>query len=341
MSRSTSRCGNGSPLSTCRRDTERGKQRHRTSDAGPADDHDCPPGRSRLGLADLAHQHPRQVGPGEDPDEPRHQDRHEHRGRRDQHRGLVRHAGLVLLGVQRPPELGQLEADDDEGDRLEDVRHHVPDRRGLQSRGVVELSRLRVAQHEPGHDDREESAGVQAFCAEIERERGQQDDGVLEQRVVQLAQQEPQGIAAGQPQHDAAADRDAQDAERVRPGHRRRDGGAQRDAEDRQRGPVVHEALALEDRQRPPGQTQPAADGRRGDRVRRAEDRAERQGDREGEAGDGGLHRDGDRRCREDHEADGQQQHRSTVLADPDVRRVQRLREQQRGQRDARAPAPG
>ena len=196
------------------------------------------------------------------------------------------------MGVERPPELGQLEADDDEGDRLEDVRHHVPDRRGLQPGGVVELRRLRVAQHQAGHDDREESAGVQPFRAEIERERRQQDDRVLEQRVVQLAQQEPQGVAAGQTQHDAAADRDAEYAERVRPGHRRGDGGAQGDPEDRQRRPVVHQALALEDRQRAPAgrpSRLPMADAATASVGPRTAPSV--SGDRQREAGDGGLHR--------------------------------------------------
>ena len=62
---------------------------------------------------------------------------------------------------------------------------------------------------------------------------------------------------------------------------------------------------------------------------------AQRQGDGQGQPGDRRLHRDGNRGGREDDQADRQQQDGPTVLADADVRRVESLREQQRGQSDA------
>ena len=61
---------------------------------------------------------------------------------------------------------------------------------------------------------------------------------------------------------------------RERPGHNRDDCDAQQD----QRGPVVHEALALDDVDQPSRHPEPPSDRSRRDRVGRGDDRAEDEG---------------------------------------------------------------
>ena len=93
-------------------------------------------------------------------------------------------------------------------------------------------------------------------------------------------------------------------------------GGAQRD----QRGGVVEQRLALEDRDDPAGQPDPPADRGGRDRVRRRHDRADRERDRPGDARQ--------QRCTttptpsggEDHQPDRQQQDRPPVGVEVDQR---------------------
>ena len=86
------------------------------------------------------------------------------------------------------------------------------------------------------------------------------------------------------------------DVEGVEAGARRdRERGAQRD----QRGRVVQQRLALEDRGDPARQPDPAADRRGRDRVGRRDDRADREGERPSEVGQEQLDDDGDTDGRE------------------------------------------
>ena len=88
--------------------------------------------------------------------------------------------------------------------------------------------------------------------------------------------------------------------ERAAAGHR------DRDAIDRQRGRVVQEAFALEDRHDPPRHRQPCRDRGGRDFVRRRNDRPERDGDGPRDARDHGVDDRGSRECARHDEADGQ-----------------------------------
>lgn len=117
---------------------------------------------------------------------------------------------------------------------------------------------------------------------------------------------EPAGHAGDDPADEDAADhRDREALGHLADGHRagdRRD----RHAQQHDRGRVVQQRLTLQDRHHPPWQANAPRDGGRGDGVRRADDRAQRersgQRDRQQPVGD---RANGDRRER--HEPDRQQ----------------------------------
>jgi hypothetical protein len=110
--------------------------------------------------------------------------------------------------------------------------------------------------------------------------------------------------------------------------------GSDEHPEQRQRRRVVDQALATEDRHHPARQVQPAADGQRGDGVRRRDHGAQHQARGQRQARDQPRGDDSDDDGGERHQAHGEQPDRPLVGPDPEVGRVERGRVQQRGQHE-------
>jgi hypothetical protein len=100
-----------------------------------------------------------------------------------------------------------------------------------------------------------------------------------------------------------------------------RDDGDDGEAVGDERGAVVDEALALDQRDQPAGKTQSSSDRGSRCRVRGRDDRSEHEGLGPAEAGDHGVGDDRDRQHRGQHEADGEERDRANVRAELPQRR--------------------
>ena len=109
-------------------------------------------------------------------------------------------------------------------------------------------------------------------------------------------------------------------------------GDRERGAERDQRGRVVEQRLALEDRDDPPGQPDPAADRGRRHGVGRCDHGADRQRDRPRDAGQQQVRDQPDAERRERHQPDREQQDRPPVGLEVDQRGALRGGVQQRRQ---------
>jgi hypothetical protein len=73
---------------------------------------------------------------------------------------------------------------------------HRPHGAELQPSGVTEPGRRRVGKDQTRNHHSQEARGFDALCHEVDRERGEQGDGVLDERVVVPIEQPPQSLLA-------------------------------------------------------------------------------------------------------------------------------------------------
>ena len=183
---------------------------------------------------------------------------------------------------------------------------------------------------------------------DVRRERDHQREAAVDHRVGQV----PADLGHDEEEHEAdghaAAGSDAGSPGRPRPVEAAALDDRQRRAQRDQRGGVVEQRLALEDRDDPPGQADPAADRGRGHGVRRCDDGADRERDRPRDPGQQRVRHHADPERRECHEPDREQQDRAPVGPEVDQRGALRGGVQQaaaaartaRPPRRARPPAP-
>jgi len=175
----------------------------------------------------------------------------------------------------------------------------------------------RVPAHVDPHGDRRENPGdpesLGGQVAEVPAEQGNRD---LDRWVVELPPQPADQVADREPDRDPAHDVQHEAAgcgrEREAPGHDRRDGEPVRD----QRGAVVDEALAFDQRDQPAWQAEPQRDRRGRGRVRGRDERAQHEGLWPVEARDHGMGNPRHREHRRQHEPDREQPDRPDVRAE-------------------------
>ena len=166
-----------------------------------------------------------------------------------------------------------------------------------------------AARDEAGRDDRQDARDMEHLLGRrIDAERDQQREDDREDRVVDARDQLPGEPAEREADQDAADRDDHEPGRRIEQRERPAGGGRQGRAQRDQRRRIVHEALALEDGDHPARHPEPLEDGRRGDGVRRRDDRAERERGRPAQIRHQQMRHDRDRGHREQDEADGQQE---------------------------------
>ena len=235
--------------------------------------------------------------------------------------------------ARRGDDGGELQPDQREHDRLQDGVARPPHRLLLQPGGVAALRGL-VAQVEPGDDDREHAGGVRQLADQVHPERHDEPERALDVGVVEPGADQVHHPADRQPDR-RAADRGEQEhpeplEDRDPAARRHRD----EHAEQRQRGGVVDEALAAQDRHEPPRQPEPPPDGQRRHRVRRRHHRAEHERRGQAQPRHHPPRHEPDRHRGEHRQPDREQPDRPQVLADAQEGRLQRRRVQQRRQHD-------
>ena len=147
-----------------------------------------------------------------------------------------------------------------------------PGLRGLQDRRLV-------AEQQAGDHDRDHAGGVDLLGRDVRHERRDERDarcrapGRSTRRAHLADDDEDHAARPARRRRPRPGSRSADVASVATPPAPRRDGGAQRD----QRGRVVEQRLALQDRDDPPRQADPAPDRGRRDGVRRRDDGADRE----------------------------------------------------------------
>jgi hypothetical protein len=139
------------------------------------------------------------------------------------------------------------------------------------------------------------------------------------------------------PDREADGDPAGRAEHELQPGLRQRERAADRadrHAVDHQRSAVVDQALALDDRVQAAREPEPPADLDRGQRVRRRDDRPEREGRRPRQPVDQRVRHDRDRARRRDHEPDRHQGDRAQVVLEVAQAREERGAVEQRRQED-------
>ena len=256
-----------------------------------------------------------QVARREHPQQPEH-DAGGQRGRADPDDPAPRQVALAGALDDR----AGLETDEQEDGVLQDEGDRPP----VQPLGDPRLRRLQdrrlVTQQQAGHDDGDHARRVHLLGGDVRRERDHQGEAAVEHRVGQVPAELGDDEEEDEADHHASAggkhevEADVDDVEPAALGDRQR--GAERD----QRGRVVEQGLALEDRHDPPGQPDPAADRGRRHRVRRCDDGPDRECDRPRDAGQQQVRHQPDPERRERHQPDRQQQDRSPVGLEVDQR---------------------
>ena len=274
----------------------------------------------------VAEDESRQVGEREDPS-----DANQHHRRRDQ--GAVTDQ---LPGAERVDPLDhrrQLEPDEDEQRRVQQEGDDLPDGEVLDARRRRGQPRGQ-ASHVDADGDRSQHAGYpDRLRREVGEVGGEERDRDLDRRVVQTRANPGDDGADRDADGDPAGDRHDELAARLERAEAARDHRGDRELVGHERGAVVDQALALDDRHRPSGHTEAASDRRGGDRVRGGDDRAEHEGFRPAKVerlvSD---HRDDDHR--REHEADRQERDRADGALQLAQRREEGGRVEQRGEQD-------
>ena len=308
------------------RDDERRGERDHAAHPGPRDHRGHLPGRGRVGLADPAEEHPGQVGRREHPDRAG-----QHRHRRDHH-AVEQEVRDV---ARRADHRRELQADQGEDHRLQDRVARPPQHAVLQPGGVAALRRA-VAEVEPGDDHREQPGGVHALGEQVHAERARPAP----------ARSRPAGRRAaagcGAPPSRRPARRRCPRRRRGRTCRPRPSTVTPVPAATARNTRNSVSAVASLIRLSPPrivitrrGRFEPAADGQRGDGVRRRDHRAQHQA--RGQSVRPGINHEATTPTTTAVNAtrpDGEQPDRPLVGPDPEVGRVERGRVQQRGQHE-------
>ncbi|ETB34194.1 hypothetical protein O977_06475 [Mycobacterium avium subsp. paratuberculosis 10-5975] len=202
-------------------------------------------------------------------------------------------------------------ADQQEHHALEQEVDQPPDGAGLQAARPGFHPRRVVADDQPAHHDGQHAGGGQLFGDQIGEKRRGQRDGVGGQHVVPPPAQQAPGVGEHLAHHQAADGRQHELPDR----RRRRERGPARhgdgDRERGQRGRVVEQSLALDQRDDVERQALLAGDGERGHRIGRRHRRAQHHAHRERRAAHEQAERDTDRRSGQQHEDDRQADHRA------------------------------
>ena len=334
---SSSRSGNGAPLSVVSGSVKIAARRDDAAGAGPAEDDDLPAASRPLGggrdpaVVGLA---VARRGPGRssrsvqrlgqvlgEPQPQRPEQQHDADGDRrgdDDGRG-----GVVAEAVD---DGGQLLADQQEDEALEQEVDQPPDGVGLQPARARGPARVVVADDQPGDDDREDAGDVHRLAEQVGDERRRERDRVRRQRVAAQPAQRPDGVGDRHPGRDAA---DGGEQELADGGRGRR---SRRPGPRRSRRARMVSAVASLSRPSPwisvisrGGRPAFRPDGEGGDRVGRRDGGAERDAGGQGRAGDEQREADADHQRGGQDQQHRQADHRAQVAAD---------------RRPARSPAP-
>ena len=253
-----------------RRDGERRGQRDGAAHARPRDDGGEVPVHGGLALADAPRDQPRQVGAGEDP-----QEAYDDDGRRHGRRVADDRAGRQPADAVH--HAGQLQPDEHEERGVEDEDEDLPHREGLDAgRRRDELGRV-PPQVDPRRHGGEDGRDAQRLGRQIGEVRRHQRDRDLGRRVVERlahpgddeADREPDRHADDRVEHEAPAGLGQREAAA--------DHGGDGELVGDERGRVVEQRLALDDRQIAPRRAHARGDGRRRDRVGGRHDGAEHE----------------------------------------------------------------
>ena len=147
-------------------------------------------------------------------------------------------------------------------------------------------ARAAAAEVQAGDHRRDHAGGAELLGREEGGVGRQEGDRDLHRRVLDARPDLRDHPPHRQADRPPAQHRDGEGRERPRTTERAPDRGRDGDSVDRQRGRVVQQALALEERHDPSRYGEPRDDGGRRDRVGRRDDRAERQRDGPWDAGD-------------------------------------------------------
>ncbi|CAM5386804.1 hypothetical protein SGLAM104S_07359 [Streptomyces glaucescens] len=166
----------------------------------------------------------------------------------------------------------------------------------------------------------------------VRRERDQQGERVLQQRLLEAGAQPVDRHHQQQSDADAADRREQEVADPLGPGGALADGRGEGHAVGGDRGGVVRQGFALEDGGDPGGQPHPAGDRRGGDRVRRCHDGTQDQRGGRRQPGHDQIGGPADGHGGEEDVAHREQGHRPQLGAQIEVRAVGGRGVQQRGQ---------
>ena len=238
---------------------------------------------------------------------------------------------LPRPSVQLIEDRPQLQADEPEQERVQQEVEDRPEAFALQPR--VDRRQLgRVPAHvDAGGDDGEHARDADRGRGQEDHVPGEERDRDLERRVVDPVADEADRAAEHETDRDPAEHGPDEVARRVQERERARDHGHGREPEEDERGSVVDEALALDDRDRAARNAEAAGDRRRGERVGRRDDRAEHEAHGPREA-DHVVSRDRDHHHRQRHEPDREQRDRPQVALQVAQTGVERGRIEERRQ---------
>ena len=227
----------------------------------------------------------------------------------------------------------QLQPDQHEDEAVEDEPDHLPGRQPQDPAAGSQDRAQPAADDEAGRDRREHARQAESIGREIGRERDDDRDQDLDRRVVEP----PKDLARDTTDDDA--DGDPADRGDDEPGQRFGEDEAGADGEHRgpigdQRGRVVEQRLAFDERPDDPRRPESAEDRRGRQRVGRADDRTERERGRPAQAGDERVRHHRDEDHREQDQADREADERREVRAEIADRGFGRGGEEQRRQED-------
>ena len=209
--------------------------------------------------------------------------------------------------MQRVEDRAQLQADQPEQQGVEHEGEDLPDGVALQPR-LHGRQLGRVPAHVDAYRDHRQHGG-DAGC--LRRQEGevarQQRDRDLGRRVVDASADLPQDVADRETDRHSPDDVHREAPGRVPEREASRHHGGDGEAVGDERGRVVDQALALDQRHEPARDAEARGDRRRRHRIGGCDDGADHEADGPGEAADQGVAHRSHREHRREHEAQGEQ----------------------------------
>ncbi len=193
--------------------------------------------------------------------------------------GLKRQDAEAAFGVQATGDVGELQADEDEGKAVDEEDEGVPNGADLNAGGGREAGQAHLGHEQAGGDGGEDAGNAGEFGEDIDAERRHEHDHDRDRGVLHGEAGPETKVAEDQTECDATAPGERKGADGGGEGEMVLDDGGDGELVNNERGGVVDEAFALDDGAEGDGQAEGGDDSGGGDSVGWRDDGTEDEAD--------------------------------------------------------------